>query len=224
MYVLIDVEWFQQAETTKYLTQIAASRFSETWESTAEFSSLVRPPDAGNCDWEHMAYNGYSPHEVMNSGSEAACIEHFAAFLKEDDTLCVWSKETKKIIREKYELYTGNALPNSCVCVNDKVYTAAKNRGINVFEMYAVAEKMGIETPVPKHCSINDLAEPWFCDYHIYKEWHLTECFFSKMKAFRRIATRYDKLATSFLRLFISLQFGFCRNSTKSVPFQMRPS
>ena len=42
-------------------------------------------------------------------------------------------------------------------------------------------------------------AEPWFCDYHTYKERHLVECFFNKMKAFRRVATRYDKLATSFI-------------------------
>ena len=42
-------------------------------------------------------------------------------------------------------------------------------------------------------------AEPWFCDYYTYKERHLVECFFNKMKAFRRIATRYDKLATSFI-------------------------
>lgn len=157
MYVLIDVEWLQQGVATKYITQIAASRVTETWESTAEFSCLVCPPDAWNCDWEHMAYNGYSPDEFMNSGSEAECIKRFAAFLKEDDTLCVWSKDTKKIIREKYEFYTGSTLLNSCVCVNDTVYIAARNRGIDVFEMYAVAEKMGVETPVPKHCSANDI-------------------------------------------------------------------
>ena len=33
----------------------------------------------------------------------------------------------------------------------------------------------------------------------LYKERHLVECFFNKIKAFRRVATRYDKLASSFL-------------------------
>lgn len=158
MYVFIDVEWFQQGVTTKYITQMAASRVTETWESTAEFSCLVCPPDAWNCDWEHMAYNGYSPDEFMNSGSEARCIQRFAAFLKEDDTLCVWSKDTKKIIREKYEFYTESTLLNRCVCVRDQVYTAAQRRGIHVLEMYAVAAALGIETPVPKHCSVNDIS------------------------------------------------------------------
>ena len=40
---------------------------------------------------------------------------------------------------------------------------------------------------------------PWNCDFWLYKERHLVECFFNKIKAFRRVATRYDKLATSFL-------------------------
>ncbi|MBS1366937.1 MAG: transposase, partial [Oscillospiraceae bacterium] len=30
-------------------------------------------------------------------------------------------------------------------------------------------------------------------------ERHLIECFFNKLKVFRRVATRYDKLAVSFL-------------------------
>ena len=34
--------------------------------------------------------------------------------------------------------------------------------------------------------------ELWDCDYYLYKERHLIECFFNKIKAFRRVATRYD--------------------------------
>jgi len=41
--------------------------------------------------------------------------------------------------------------------------------------------------------------EKWECDYHTYKERHLVECFFNKLKRFRRLGTRYDKLAASFI-------------------------
>lgn len=41
--------------------------------------------------------------------------------------------------------------------------------------------------------------EPWTVDWWLYKERHLVECFFNKLKQFRHIATRYDKLATSYL-------------------------
>ena len=40
---------------------------------------------------------------------------------------------------------------------------------------------------------------PWECDWWLYKERHLVECFFMKIKWFRRIATRYDKRDDSFL-------------------------
>ena len=36
-------------------------------------------------------------------------------------------------------------------------------------------------------------------DRHLYRDRHLIECFFSRIKQFRRIATRYDKLGESFL-------------------------
>ena len=45
-------------------------------------------------------------------------------------------------------------------------------------------------------------------DAHLYKERHLVECFINKIKWFRRIFTRYDKLArryTAFLHLAATL-------------------
>ena len=37
------------------------------------------------------------------------------------------------------------------------------------------------------------------CDYALYRERNLIERFFNKIKHFRAIATRYDKLARNFL-------------------------
>lgn len=45
--------------------------------------------------------------------------------------------------------------------------------------------------------------EQWDYDQHIYKERHLVECFFAKLKKYRRIATRYDKLARTFRAVVI---------------------
>lgn len=41
-------------------------------------------------------------------------------------------------------------------------------------------------------------------DKEIYKERHLIECFFNKVKHYRRLATRYDKLACTF-KAFLTL-------------------
>jgi len=40
---------------------------------------------------------------------------------------------------------------------------------------------------------------PWEYDWFLYKERHLVECFFQKLKRFRGIATRFNKLARRFL-------------------------
>jgi transposase len=37
------------------------------------------------------------------------------------------------------------------------------------------------------------------CDRHLYQARHLIENFFSKLKQYRAIATRYDKTARNFL-------------------------
>lgn len=43
-----------------------------------------------------------------------------------------------------------------------------------------------------------DRARRIACDFHMDRWRHLVENFFCKLKAFRRIATRYDKTDTSF--------------------------
>ena len=40
---------------------------------------------------------------------------------------------------------------------------------------------------------------PWPCDWFLYKERHLVEVFFQKLKQYRAIATRFCKLACRFL-------------------------
>ena len=50
----------------------------------------------------------------------------------------------------------------------------------------------------------SNFSELRLVDWHLYKERHLIECFFQKIKWFRRISTRYDKLDVSFL-IFVCL-------------------
>ena len=41
--------------------------------------------------------------------------------------------------------------------------------------------------------------DPWYTDFYHYKERHLVECFFMKIKDHRRIAMRFEKLTCRFL-------------------------
>lgn len=52
------------------------------------------------------------------------------------------------------------------------------------------------------------------CDEHIYKERHLVECLFGKMKHFRRVFSRFDKNLSSFMAFlnFVGVFIWFRRN------------
>ena len=66
--------------------------------------------------------------------------------------------------------------------------------------------------------------EPWAVDYYLYKERHLVECFFQKIKWFRRVATRFDKLDKSFLAFVYLAAIMIWLLSPAYRIFQTRPS
>ena len=75
-----------------------------------------------------------------------------------------------------------------CNILGDKAY------GAMAIREYITSQNVAYTIP-PK----DSATDPWPVDWHIYKERHLVECFFQKLKWFRRIFTRYDKLDSSFL-------------------------
>jgi transposase len=54
----------------------------------------------------------------------------------------------------------------------------------------------GIEAVIPPRANRKQQRE---YDKHLYKERHLVECFISKIKQYRRIFSRFDKLAQRYL-------------------------
>lgn len=82
----------------------------------------------------------------------------------------------------------------STLDITDSNVLADRAYGTSEIRNYIASQGANYVIP-PK----SNTKEPWHCDYWLYKERHLVECFFNKIKAFRRVATRYDKLASSFL-------------------------
>ena len=72
--------------------------------------------------------------------------------------------------------------------LGDKAY------GAKAIREYIASRDASYTIPPRENCDT-----PWPVDWHTYKERHLIECFFQKLKWFRRIFTRYDKLDSSFL-------------------------
>jgi transposase len=72
------------------------------------------------------------------------------------------------------------------------------DRGYDCTALVVDLESRNIVAVIP---SRSNRKTPRGYDRHLYKERHLVECFFNKMKQFRRIATRYEKLASSYLAM-----------------------
>jgi transposase len=71
---------------------------------------------------------------------------------------------------------------------------ADKAYDTNKIKEYITSEEVSSYI-IPQKSNAKNL---WDCDWRLYKEPYLVECFFNKIKHFRRILTRYDKLVSSF--------------------------
>ncbi len=69
------------------------------------------------------------------------------------------------------------------------------DRAYVITEIWDYISRQQAEYVIPPK---SNAKEPWSADWRLYKERHLVERFFNKIKQFRCEATRYDKLAESF--------------------------
>jgi transposase len=100
-----------------------------------------------------------------------------------------------------YEVTAGNI--NDCVTgyemlqsfdVKEKNVIADRGYDTNAILNLLEEEQAHPVIPSRKHRSIQRPTDWW-----LYKERHLVECLFNKLKHNRRLATRYDKLSRTFV-------------------------
>lgn len=72
--------------------------------------------------------------------------------------------------------------------IADKAYDSDQNRRVIAQQRAACV--------IPSKANRNVKIE---YDRHLYKERHVVECYFGKLKRYRRVCTRYDKKAQNFL-------------------------
>lgn len=78
----------------------------------------------------------------------------------------------------------------------EKNSTIIADKGYDSDELIEAIKKQGCMAVVPSRIKRK---KPRQYDRHLYKERHLIECFFSKIKHFRRVFSRFDKTASVFL-------------------------
>jgi transposase len=69
------------------------------------------------------------------------------------------------------------------------------NKAYDTNKLIELVESTGTKVIIP---SKSNRKHPRKIDKHLYKERHLVECFFAKIKSCRRVSTRYEKLASRY--------------------------
>ena len=69
------------------------------------------------------------------------------------------------------------------------------DKAFDIDWLRAELNKRGVQAVIPPKANRKQAIA---CDFHMYRWRHLIENFFCKLKAFRRIATRYEKTDESF--------------------------
>jgi transposase len=84
--------------------------------------------------------------------------------------------------------------PSNCNFIADKGYDADY--------VVAAAEAKGMRVVIPTRANRRVQRQ---IDLNLYRERHLVECFFNKLKQYRRLATRYEKTALNFLGFLLAV-------------------
>ena len=79
---------------------------------------------------------------------------------------------------------------------NIRTNAVIADKGYDADALVQRIQASGAQAVIPPRINRNELR---FYDTHLYKDRNLIERFFARIKHFRRIATRYDKLARNFL-------------------------
>lgn len=80
--------------------------------------------------------------------------------------------------------------------INIEGCSVLADRGYDSHHLIDYIYERGGESTIPSKKGANFERH---CDWWLYKERHLVEKYFLKLKSFRRIATRYDKLAFTYM-------------------------
>lgn len=74
--------------------------------------------------------------------------------------------------------------------------TVLADKGYDSDALVNTLTERGIDVVIPPR---ENRVEPRRCDWHVYKERHLVECFFNKIKHYRRVFSRFEKTARNFM-------------------------
>lgn len=102
MFVLMDMEWVENKNGQLHLTQIAAMRVDENWNTEKTFFTRIQPPDESFYLWDRVGYTGGYANEFLSAPPAAEVVKMLQVWLQEKDILCWWRDNTIALFCEKF--------------------------------------------------------------------------------------------------------------------------
>lgn len=105
MFVLMDVEWYK-AGKKNHLTQIAAVRLDRKLCREDTFYQCIQPPSTKGNIWGHSSFSG-GRSKYQNAPKEDMVLLLFRDWMRGDDTILWWNRESEALFRTKYKTRFG---------------------------------------------------------------------------------------------------------------------
>lgn len=157
MYVLMDLEWYEQGSKPLMLTQIAALTVDENWETGELFYRRIQPQYEDVSDWGHVAFSGGTQVDFKEASPLRPVLEQLSRWLREDDVLCWWSRGGKEKLSSCLRHF-GLQLPATHHRILQNYVTPlTRQRGVSAANPYRMAKALGLQVPTQQHYSPNDV-------------------------------------------------------------------
>ena len=149
MYVLADLEWFEDKNKRICLTQISMRRVYDGWQNYCNFYRQIQPLPFSFPDWSHVSFTGGSSFTFLTAKNEELVFQELKRWLWPSDIICWWHPEAMKLFEKR-----GSVITNKQLVLTDLVrnYMGADSRK----NPYLIGTSLALEAPGSEHDSRND--------------------------------------------------------------------
>lgn len=144
MYVLMDLEWFETQSGKKCPTQIAALRMSEEWTTTDTFYERICPSEGVTVPWNHISFAQEPSENYLYAPCAGTVFGEFRDWLRSDDFLCWWTRESAELFDALYEEACGNECPQPHRFLKNFFASKIKDGFTHRGNLYSLARERGL--------------------------------------------------------------------------------
>lgn len=153
MIVLADLEWIEM--DGRFLTQLAAIRTNEKWETVSYFNAYVCPPKKCLAFSGHLAFGGVPVSVYEQALPVEDAVLSFIEWLEESDIIWTWADSNARFLEQLRKKYAAET-PLSIRSAATKARALAGERSGTNRDPYAILGKTQ-PLPEPKHRAENDV-------------------------------------------------------------------